>query len=105
MGQKKSIRYDKWGYVFVAPFILVFAIFQLYPLITTFYYSFFENYRVGLEQIGPSFVGFDNYKNVLINGDVTKYLGNTTVMWLMGFVPQIIVSLLLASWFTNIRLK
>lgn len=26
-------------------------------------------------------------------------------MWLMGFVPQIIVSLLLAAWFTDIRLR
>ncbi len=105
MGKRKSISYDKWGYIFVAPFIIVFAVFQFYPLLTTFYYSFFENYRVGLDQIGPNFVGLGNYKEILTNGDVTKYLGNTTIMWLMGFVPQIIVSLLLASWFTNLRLK
>lgn len=105
MGKRKSISYDKWGYIFVAPFIIVFAVFQFYPLLTTFYYSFFENYRVGLDQIGPNFVGLGNYKEILSNGDVTKYLGNTTIMWLMGFVPQIIVSLLLASWFTNLRLK
>ncbi len=105
MGKRKSISYDKWGYVFVAPFILVFAIFQFYPLLTTFYYSFFENYRVGLDQIGPNFVGLGNYKEILTNGDVSKYLGNTTIIWLMGFLPQIVVSLLLASWFTNLRLK
>ena len=26
-------------------------------------------------------------------------------MWIMGFIPQILVSLLLASWFSNMRLR
>ena len=34
-----------------------------------------------------------------------KYFWNTIVMWLMGFIPQILISLLLAVWFTNTELK
>lgn len=105
MEKTKRISYDKWGYIFIAPFFLVFFIFQLYPLLTTFYHSFFENYRVGLEQIGPTFVGLENYREVLTEGNILKYVSNTAIIWLLGFAPQIIVSLLLASWFTNIRLK
>ncbi|MCH4228611.1 MAG: sugar ABC transporter permease, partial [Bacilli bacterium] len=30
---------------------------------------------------------------------------NTLIIWLIGFIPQIIVSLLLAIWFTDIRLN
>lgn len=44
-GAKKKVRsvsYAKWGYVFIAPFFTVFALFQLYPLVSTIYYSFFE---------------------------------------------------------------
>lgn len=26
-------------------------------------------------------------------------------MWLIGFIPQIIVSLVLAAWFTDVRLR
>ncbi len=105
MGKRKSISYAKWGYVFISPFFIVFAIFQLYPLITTFYHSFFENYRVGLEQVGPTFVGFDNYVQILTEGDMLKYLSNTAIIWILGFIPQIIMSLLLASWFTDLRLR
>ncbi|MEE3357367.1 MAG: sugar ABC transporter permease, partial [Lachnospiraceae bacterium] len=36
-----------------------------------------------------------------------KYAGNTMIMWLIGFIPQIFISLLLAAWFTDpsLRLK
>lgn len=60
---------------------------------------------VGLMQVGPKFVGFDNYKAILFNGDTLFYLKNTMIMWLMGFIPQILISLLLASWFTDLRLR
>ena len=51
-----SISYAKWGYIFIAPFFLIFALFQLIPLGSTIYYSFFEYYRSGLKIIGPSVV-------------------------------------------------
>ena len=101
----KSISYAKWGYIFIAPFFIAFIIFQLIPLISTFYNSFFENYRVGLQQIGPNYVGLDNYAKLLGDGEVFKYAGNTLIMWIMGFIPQILVSLLLAVWFTSYRLN
>ena len=101
--KKKGIRYAKWGYIFMAPFFIVYAIFQLYPMITTVYYSFFEYFRSGLKIIGPNFVGLKNYASML--AEVPKYFANTIIMWLMGFLPQIIISLLLASWFTDLRLR
>ena len=101
--KKKGIRYAKWGYIFMAPFFIIYAIFQLYPMITTVYYSFFEYFRSGLKIIGPNFVGLKNYASML--AEVPKYFANTIIMWLMGFLPQIIISLLLASWFTDLRLR
>ena len=85
----------------------VYLVFQLIPLASTIYNSFFENYRSGLTQIGPNFVGFANFKTIFANGDIITYAENTMIMWIMGFIPQIIVSLLLASWFSNpsLRLK
>ena len=49
----KVVRYNKWGYIFLIPFIVVYVIFQLIPLISTIYNSFFENYMSGLTQVGP----------------------------------------------------
>ena len=101
----KVVSYNKWGYIFLIPFISVYLIFQFIPLASTIYNSFFENYRSGLTQIGPNFVGFENYKTIVVNGDLITYAENTLIMWIMGFVPQIIVSLLLAAWFSNPSLR
>ena len=109
-GKRKSISYAKWGYIFIAPFFIVYAIFSLYPQILTIYNSFFENYRSGLNQVGPNFVGLDNYITLFTpdkNGtiDILKYAGNTLVLWLGGAIPQIVIALLLAIFFTSYRLK
>ena len=41
----------------------------------------------------------------LLGSDMLKYAGNTLILWVIGFIPQIVVALLLANWFTDIRLK
>lgn len=111
MSEKKlknhALNYEKWGYFFIAPFFIIYIIFQLIPLISTIWNSFFENYRVGLMTVGPNFVGMANYKEVLFNTDMPRYAMNTLIMWIMGFVPQIVLSLLLSIWFcdTELRIK
>ena len=108
--KRKSISYAKWGYLFIAPFFITYAIFKLYPLFLTIYNSFFENYRSGLKQVGPNFVGLANYIKLFTpdaNGiiDIIKYTGNTVVLWLGGAIPQIVIALLLAIFFTSYRLN
>ncbi len=103
----KVVSYNKWGYIFMIPFVVVYLVFSLIPLVSTIWNSFFENYRSGLTQIGPTFIGLQNYIEVLSNPDILSYFGNTMIMWVMGFVPQIVVSLLLGAWFSDpsLRLK
>lgn len=104
--RKHNIQYDNWGYVFIAPFFVIYIIFSLIPLLTTFIFSLFEYYRVGLLTVGPTFIGLENFKAIFTAGDsLGKYFLNTLIMWTMGFVPQIIISLLLAVWFTNTELN
>ena len=108
--RRKTISYAKWGYLFIAPFFITYGIFKLYPLFLTIYNSFFENYRSGLKQIGPNFVGLANYIKLFTpdaNGtiDILKYAGNTVVLWLGGAIPQIVIALLLAIFFTSYRLR
>lgn len=198
--KKHTVQYDRWGYFFIAPFFIIYVIFSLIPLLTTFVYSFFEYYRDGLDIIGPNasvsryFSGQEEYyqwqiddsvdaldglsvdyegvtatlelKDEILNtvteiaedinidkytkkvtkivadgakkelpatkviesardelksrqsaitrnfglvfasGDnMGKYFWNTMVMWILGFIPQILVSLLLAVWFTNTELR
>ena len=107
---KRGISYAKWGYLFIAPFFITYAIFNLYPLFLTFYNSFFENYRSGLKQVGPNFVGLSNYIKLFTPDsegtiDILKYAGNTVALWLGGAIPQIVIALLLAIFFTSHRLN
>ena len=52
-------------------------------------------------------MGLANYAKLFQGGDIWIYFKNTMIMWVMGFIPQILVSLLLAAWFSNpsLRLK
>ena len=59
----------------------------------------------GLKQIGPTFIGLENYKEIVSNGDLINYTRNTLIMWVLGFVPQIFFSLLLGAWFSDQRLR
>lgn len=108
----KSVSYAKYGYMFIAPFFLAYAIFMIYPLINTFILSLKGNG----DEIS-NFVGLQNYQFLLF-GEEGKYsagaaihesfinsLFNTVILWLGNFVVQIILSLLLAVWFSDVRIK
>ena len=108
--RKSGVSYAKWGYIFILPFFITYFIFTLTPQIMTIYNSFFENYRNGLKQIGPNFVGLRNYVALFTpdkSGTVgmLKYFGNTLILWVMGAVPQVVIALLLAVFFTSYRLN
>ena len=110
LSRRKSISYAKWGYLFIAPFFIIYAIFTLYPQLLTIYNSFFENYRSGLRQVGPTYVGFENYVKLFTPDktgsiDILKYAWNTIVLWVGGAIPQITIALLLAIFFTSYRLN
>ncbi len=105
----KSISYAKYGYIFILPFFLVYCFFQIWPLINTFILSFQGNASTTGE-----WVGFDNYSTILfgnggrsaaaIASDFREALLNTVILWVGNFIPQILLSLLLAVWFTDSKL-
>jgi multiple sugar transport system permease protein len=107
---RKSVSYAKWAYIFITPFFISYILFTLIPQFLTVYNSFFENYRNGLEQVGPNFVGLGNYIKLLTPDssgtiDFLRYLGNSLAMWIAGAVPQFLIALLLAVLFTSSRLN
>ncbi|MBE6837548.1 MAG: sugar ABC transporter permease [Ruminococcus sp.] len=105
--KRKSVSYAKWGYIFILPFFITFAVFTCVPLFSTIYNAFFENYLIqGWMQVGPNYVGIENFEKLFsVDVNLGKYFYNTFVMWIMGFIPQIVFSLLFAAWFTDLRLK
>ena len=108
--KKRGVSYSKWGYIFILPFFIAYTCFTLIPQLMTFYNSFFENYMNGLKHVGPRFVGMENYVKLFSpdrsgNIGMLKYFGNTLILWIMGALPQILVALLLAVFFTSYRLN
>ncbi|MDR0889159.1 MAG: sugar ABC transporter permease [Oscillospiraceae bacterium] len=108
--KRGGVSYVKWGYIFIIPFFAAYLFFTLVPQLMTIYNSLFENYRDGLNQVGPNFVGLKNYKTLFSpdnSGSIgfLKYFGNTMILWILGAVPQILVALLLAVFFTSYRLR
>ena len=105
----KSVSYSHWGYIFIAPFFITFLIFGLYPILFTFKTSVTD--AVGWEKIlNNSFVGFENFRQLfdpasLVYGKFWGALGNTIIIWFFNFVPQLGLALILASWFTDSRLR
>ena len=108
--RRKGVSYAKWGYIFILPFFVVYIFFTLVPQFLTIYNSFFETYRVGLSQVGPNFVGLDNYKALFTPDSsgtirILKYASNTMIMWFVGALPQFVIAMLLAIFFTSYRLN
>ncbi|MDD7402786.1 MAG: sugar ABC transporter permease [Butyribacter sp.] len=105
----KTVEYGKYGYFFIAPFFIAYLIFQLWPLITTFYYSTLMYTKRNLVET-VEFGGLQNFINMLgltagERGYALIYLKNTLIMWAGNFIPQIIVSLLLAAWLSDSKIK
>jgi cellobiose transport system permease protein len=93
---------NRWGYVFVAPFIVVFCIFNLWPTLYTFILSFtdLEGLRTSF-----SFNGFTNYIKLVKDPYFWGALGNTFIIWTFNFIPQLGIALVLAIWLSDIRLN
>jgi len=144
--KRKKARLEKtyWGYIFIAPFFVVYLLFSAYPIFATFYYAFsyreitedyISNDAIG-EQLKPysefKFVGLDNFYfsgpreryffdnmdyavkplnppptkgGFLANKKWTDAFLNTALIWVVGFIPQLGLALLFASWFTDAKIR
>ncbi len=98
-----GIEKNHYGYIFLIPFILGFLIFGLYPLLNTFYLSMTD--KMLMVKSSGQFIGFGNFKALFEDAFFLKALGNTWMIWLLNFIPQLGVAMLLAVWFTNLRLR
>lgn len=85
----KVVRYNKWGYIFLIPFLVVYVVFQLIPLISTIYNSFFENYMSCLNQIVIDICRFRELQSIISGRRYLDLFKNTMILWIMCFIPQI----------------
>ncbi|HKL85943.1 MAG TPA: sugar ABC transporter permease [Treponemataceae bacterium] len=102
---QKGINYAKYGYIFSIPFVLTFLVFSLYPLIYTSVIGFTDLRGIMKSSINILENPFQNFQLILKNPTFKTSLSNTFLIWLMNFIPQITLALLLTAWFTNRNTK
>lgn len=103
--RRKGVSYSKYGYFFCIPFVLAFLIFSLYPIIFTITIGFTDLKGLGKTDFKFQSDLFINFKTVLETSTFRKSFYNTLIMWIINFIPQILLALLLTAWFTNTRHK
>lgn len=104
MKQQRAFSYAKYGYLFSIPFIVVFCIFNLYPTIYTAILGFTD--CKGLGNTEWKFLveePFKNFQQILENPSFKTAVLNTFKIWIMNFIPQITLALVLTAWFTSRR--
>lgn len=95
-------KYARYGYLFILPFFATFAIFWLYPVISTFVTSLTDE---DFTRAGRSFVGLQNYFYEVTHAGFWRSFLNTWIIWLPNIVLQLSVALFLAVILTNIQLR
>lgn len=98
-GEMKNL--NRYGYVFIAPFWIIFLVFSIYPVLLTFYYSFTNYSGSGEAQV----VGLANYKRLLTDTYFVEAFFNTWKIWGVNFALQIGLALILAMIFSDMRMK
>ena len=97
----KITAYNNWGYAFVLPFVIVFCIFSIYPVVRTFMLSFTDLKVLG----SANFIGFKNYKRVLCDKFFWNALYNTIRIWGVNIVLQLGLAFLLMMVFSDVKYK
>lgn len=97
------LRHHLTAYLFIAPIVILFGIFRVYPSIQTLAYSFF---RVELLRGRFTFIGFENFIDLLSDKIFLKAVINTLI-YVISIVPiSAGLALILAVLFnTHFRLK
>ena len=104
MGKKKN-SYAKWGYIFSIPFVAAFLVFSLYPILYTAVIGFTDLQGLFQNEVHILADPLKNFKDVLTAPTFQTALKNTVIIWIANFIPQILLALLLAAWFTSTRHK
>jgi ABC-type sugar transport system permease subunit len=94
-----------YGFLFLLPWLIGFFAFQLLPILFTLFLSFTDYTGAAEFKLGNfNFVGFDNYKNLLVEPDALPSMGVTLKFALIGIPLGLVVPLLLAVLVNSRRL-
>ncbi|WP_324012761.1 sugar ABC transporter permease [Microbacterium sp. JZ37] len=91
VGAQRSEQLVSW--VFLAPFLIAFALFLVWPILHGIYLSFTNQSLTGA---GGDLVGFANYAEALADPVMWRSLGNTLWFTVLSTVPLVVIALVMA---------
>lgn len=86
------------GFMFILPALLLLVVFNIYPMLVAFYYSFFD---VTIFLDNPVFVGLGNFYEAMADSRVWNGLKVTFVFTLFEVPFQMVIGLFLAALLTR----
>ncbi|HNQ99366.1 MAG TPA: sugar ABC transporter permease, partial [Trueperaceae bacterium] len=90
-----ATRRAMWGWVFVLPALIYFAVFSFYPIFNAFWLSLHTKNPLSLRP--PRFVGLRNYLDLLDSATFWNSWKATGLFTLGTAIPLVVLSLLLAT--------
>lgn len=90
--RRRSRKTLMTGLLFTSPWIIGFFLFQLYPILASFYYSM-TDYNLFT---APEWVGFGNYKKLFQDDKFYLSMYNTLYITVVGVVPHMAYALVMA---------
>lgn len=95
-------RHTLWAYIFLAPALIFFAIFVVFPLLRALQYSLYD-WPLGAPT--KTFIGLANYQRLLFNDPIfLKSVWNTLRFTVGTLIPTQILALMLAMLLNQQRL-
>ena len=88
----KRVREGRWGYAFISPFYILFALFSLYPMLLSIYLSFTR-----WKGVGPmEFAGLVNFSLIPIDKVFWQSMLNGVIIFFLYVPIMLLLALVLA---------
>jgi multiple sugar transport system permease protein len=81
------------GLLFALPFLVLFAVFMVWPLVQGLWMSLTDT---SLSAHDPSFIGLDNFTEAFKDAEMWRALGHTVLFTVISTVPLVLVALVMA---------
>lgn len=94
---KRNMKQAKHYYVLMAPFMIIFGLFTILPVVASLVISFFSFNMLEL----PQFVGWDNYARLFLGDDVFMTALRNTLVFAVVTGPLSYIASFLFAWIIN----
>ena len=97
-----EVKRNQWeAWIYLAPTLILMAVFTVYPLFNTFFIAFAEDYNYMLNEW--SGIGFGNFEAVIQKKAILQYFKTTVLITVISVPISIVLALLIAVGLNSIK--